>query len=43
MEFATNADRTNAVALALTVMLRYLWPGAKPIGIVTSTSGKKER
>jgi hypothetical protein len=37
MGFATNADRTNAVALALTVMLRNHWPGAKPVGIVTST------
>ncbi len=37
MEFATNADRTNAVALALTVMLRNFWPGAKPVGIITST------
>src|SRR5262249_61728630 len=43
MAFATPADRTNAVALALTVQLRNLWPGAKPVGIVTSTkshSGK---
>ncbi|HEX6507758.1 MAG TPA: hypothetical protein VF221_09020, partial [Chloroflexota bacterium] len=37
MEFATNADRTNALALALTVKLRNFWPGAKPVGIVTST------
>jgi hypothetical protein len=37
MAFATNADRTNAVALALTVLLRNFWPGAKPVGVVTST------
>jgi hypothetical protein len=37
MAFATQADRTNAVALALTVMLRNFWPGAKPVGIVTSS------
>lgn len=37
MAFNKNADRTNAVALALTVMLRNFWPGAKPIGIITST------
>jgi hypothetical protein len=28
MAFASNADRTNAVALALTVLLRNFWPGA---------------
>jgi len=37
MDFATQADRTNAVALALTVQLRFCWPGAKPVGVVTST------
>lgn len=37
MAFASNADRTNAVAAALTVMLRNYWPGAKPIYIVTSS------
>jgi hypothetical protein len=37
MTFATNADRTNAVAAALTVMLRHLWPGGKPVLVVTST------
>jgi hypothetical protein len=37
MKFATKADETNAVGLALTVMLRNHWPGAKPVGIVTST------
>lgn len=44
MEFATNADRTNAVAEALTVLLRNFWLGAKPVGIVTSTKshGGKE-
>ncbi len=44
MAFATPADRTNAVALALTVQLRHRWPGAKPVGIITSTKshGGKE-
>jgi hypothetical protein len=37
MDFASNADRTNAVALALTVLLRNFWPGGKPVGVVTST------
>ena len=44
MAFATEADRTNAVAAALTVMLRNFWPGGKPCLIVTSTKshGGKE-
>jgi hypothetical protein len=44
MEFATDADRTNAVAGALTVTLRNYWPGGKPAVIVTSTKshGGKE-
>ena len=44
MAFATEADRTNAVAAALTVMLRNFWPGAKPCLVVTSTKshGGKE-
>src|SRR3954451_6887570 len=37
MAFATPADRANALALALTVLLRSFWPGAKPVGVVTST------
>jgi hypothetical protein len=43
MAFQTNADRTNAVAGALTVLLRNKWPGAKPFLCVTGTkshSGK---
>jgi hypothetical protein len=43
MQFHSNADRTNAVAAALTVMLRNHWPGGKPILVVTATkshSGK---
>jgi len=43
MQFDTNADRTNAVAAALTVLLRNHWPGGKPILTVTankSHSGK---
>jgi hypothetical protein len=37
MEFATNADRSNAVGAALTVQLRNHWPGAKPVVVVTAT------
>jgi hypothetical protein len=37
MAFASEADRTNAVAGALTVLLRRLWPGGKPLLAVTST------
>jgi hypothetical protein len=37
MAFATNADRTNAVAAALTVQLRNFWPGSKPAIIATAT------
>jgi hypothetical protein len=37
MEFETNADRTNALAGALTVLLRDAWPGAKPVLVVSST------
>lgn len=43
MPFATNADRTNAVAGALTVRLRRFWPGQKPLVLCTapkSHSGK---
>jgi hypothetical protein len=35
MAFATNADRTNAVAL--TVLLRNHWAGGKPIPAITAT------
>ncbi len=44
MNFASAADRTNAVAAALTVMLRNHWPGGKPCLVVTSTKshGGKE-
>ena len=37
MSFASNADRTNAVAAALTVLLRNHWTGGKPIVTVTAT------
>ena len=37
MEFATNADRTNTVAAALTVLLRHHWLGEKPVVLVTAT------
>lgn len=43
MPFSTNADRTNFVAAGLTVPLRRLWPGEKPLVLITSTrshSGK---
>jgi hypothetical protein len=43
MPFSTNADRTNFVAAGLTVPLRRLWPGEKPLILITSTrshSGK---
>lgn len=43
MDFETNADRTNAVAAALTVKLCRHWPGQKPVVIVTASkshSGK---
>jgi hypothetical protein len=36
MAFDTNADRTNAVAAALTVTFRNMWPGGKPIICVTA-------
>ena len=36
MEFETPADRTNAVAAALTVMLRTFWSGGKPVMCVTA-------
>lgn len=37
MAFPTDADRTNAVAAILTVMLHTHWPGGKPIIVVTAT------
>jgi hypothetical protein len=37
MDFATPADATNAVAAALTVMLRNHFAGAKPLLAVTAT------
>jgi hypothetical protein len=37
MDWDSNADRTNAVAAALTVMLRNHWPGAKPVIVATAT------
>lgn len=36
MCFKTNADRTNAAALALTVLLRQMFPGDKPFATVTA-------
>ena len=43
MPFGSNADRTNTIAAALTVLLRRAWIGQKPVILVTSTkshSGK---
>jgi hypothetical protein len=37
MEWAGNADRTNAVAAALLVHLRLLWPGGKLVALITAT------
>jgi len=37
MAFASEADRTNTVAAALTVLLRDHWPGAKAVLLVTAT------
>lgn len=37
MDFDTNADRTNTVAAALSVMLRNHFPGEKPLVLVTAT------
>ena len=36
MAFDSNADRTNTVAAALTVLLRNFWPGNKPVISVTA-------
>ena len=38
--FATRADRTNYVAAGLTVALRRLWPGEKPLVLITSTRSR---
>lgn len=43
MAFASNADRTNAIAGALTVLQRRQWQGEKPLILLTATkshSGK---
>lgn len=37
MAFETKADRTNAVAAALTVLLRNHWQGGKPIILATAS------
>lgn len=37
MDFESNADRTNAVAAALTATLHNHWLGGKPIVLVTAT------
>ncbi len=36
MFFKSPADSTNALALALTIFLRFMWPGLKPFGAVTA-------
>lgn len=40
MDFASPADRTNAVGAALTVMLHNHFPGAKPLIAVTATKSQ---
>lgn len=37
MAYETNADRTNAVAAALSVLLHNHWPGGKPIILATAS------
>jgi hypothetical protein len=37
MEFASNADRTNALAALLTTLLRHRWLGEKPLVLITAT------
>jgi len=37
MSFQCNADRTNAVAAALTATLRNHWPGGKPVVLATAS------
>jgi len=37
MEFASNADRTNTIAAALTTLLRHHWLGEKPLYQITAT------
>lgn len=37
MDFESGADRANALAAALTVMLRNHWPGGKPIILATAS------
>ena len=37
MAFATDADRTNTIGAALTVLLRRQWLGQKPVILVTAT------
>lgn len=37
MQFESNADRTNTVAAALSVLLHNFWPGGKPVILVTAT------
>jgi hypothetical protein len=36
MDFASAADRTNAVAAALTALLHNHWPGQKPLVLITA-------
>ena len=43
MAWKTQGDAANALGLALTVLLRFRWPGQKPFGAITATkshSGK---
>jgi hypothetical protein len=40
MDFATPADRTNALGAALTVQLRHHWLGEKPLVLITATKSQ---
>ena len=40
MDWESDADRTNALAAALTVTLRNQWPGGKPIIVATATKSQ---
>jgi hypothetical protein len=40
MDFDSNADRTNTVAAALTVLMRRHWPGEKPVVVVSATKSQ---
>lgn len=43
MSFASIADRTNTVAAALTVLLRWQWRGEKPLVLDTATKSHSRK